>query len=250
MENIDKSPDTFESVRAILNEIALSNKASSAKSEQEMSDLRAWLAASSAKSEQEMSDFRASLAASSAKSEREMSEFRAAVAASRAESERRSADFDKQSAELMRQIKELKDTVNGISKSNGLFAEEYFFNSFEQGNRTFFGENFDTIKKNRKQTEAAGKIMDEYDIVFLNGASVGIVESKYRGRLDDIPKIIRKAETFRINYPAYRNHRIYLALASAIFNQLLEDKCNEAGIAIIKQVGDTVVINDKNLKVF
>jgi len=30
----------------------------------------------------------------------------------------------------------------------------------------------------------------------------------------------------------------------------LEEECIEKGIAIIKQVGDTVVINDENLKVY
>jgi hypothetical protein len=34
------------------------------------------------------------------------------------------------------------------------------------------------------------------------------------------------------------------------FEKGFEDKSKEEGVAIIKQVGDTVVINDKHLKVF
>jgi len=34
------------------------------------------------------------------------------------------------------------------------------------------------------------------------------------------------------------------------FYEELEVECKKAGIAIVKQVGDMVVINDENLKVF
>jgi hypothetical protein len=34
------------------------------------------------------------------------------------------------------------------------------------------------------------------------------------------------------------------------FYSELEEECIKNGIAVIKQVGDTVVINDENLKVF
>ena len=151
--------------------------------------------------------------------------------------------------ETDRQIKELKETITGISKSNGLFAEEYFLNSIENGKYTFFGEKFDEIIPNLK-TGLNEKVKDEYDIVLVNGTYIGIIEVKYKGRLDDIPKIISKAQTFRVNYPKYQNHRIYLALATMIFNQRLEDECKKKGIAIVKQVGDTVVINEENLKVY
>jgi len=50
--------------------------------------------------------------------------------------------------------------------------------------------------------------------------------------------------------PHYKDFRIYLGLASMSFYPELEEECIEKGIAIIKQVGDTVVINDENLKVY
>ena len=182
------------------------------------------------------------------RAEREKSEarFDRELEKSRAEADKRGAEADKRRAELDRQIKELKDTVNGMSKSDGLFAEEYFFNSFENGKRTFLGETFDDITKNLKGTESN----DEYDIVFINGKSVGIVEIKYRGRLDDIPKIINKANTFRTNFPKFQNHRIFLAMASMMFNQRIEDECKDKGIAIVKQAGDTVTISDEHLKAY
>ena len=149
-------------------------------------------------------------------------------------------------AEFDRRMKRLDESIGGVSNSNGLFAEEYFFNSFEKGNRTFLGETFDDIERNVKGLESK----DEYDIVFINGKSVGIIEVKYKGRLDDIPKILNKANTFRTNYPKFQNHKIYLAMASMTFHQRLEDECRKEGIAIVKQVGDTVVINDEHLKAY
>ena len=129
-----------------------------------------------------------------------------------------------------------------------MFAEEYFFNSFKQGKNTFFGETFEDIERKVKGIEPGFK--DEYDILLINGNAIGIIEVKYKGRLDDVADIINKAHTFRVNYPKYQNHRVYLALATMIFNQRLEDECIKEGIAIVKQVGDKVIIADEHLKVF
>jgi len=60
----------------------------------------------------------------------------------------------------------------------------------------------------------------------------------------------QKAETFRILCPDYADFNIYLGFASLSFYKELEQECINQGIAIIKQVGDTVVINDEHLKVY
>ena len=150
--------------------------------------------------------------------------------------------------ENARQIKELQKTVGGISDNQGKFAEEYFFNSFESGKTNFFGENFDEIAKHLK-TRRQG-LEDEYDIVLYNHASVAIIEVKYKAHTNDIPTVLKKAETFRILYPEYKDFKIYLGLASMSFYSELEQECIEQGIAVIKQIGDKVVINDTNLKAF
>jgi len=63
-------------------------------------------------------------------------------------------------------------------------------------------------------------------------------------------KIIPTVDTFRLNYPKFAGHQVYLGLASMSFTPAVEQTCIDNGIAIIKQVGDTVVINDKHLKVY
>ena len=168
------------------------------------------------------------------------------------------ADFDrlikesererkKSSADFERRWEKIEKLTGGWAQNHGAFAEDYFFNAFENGQRTFFGEKFDEIEKNLK---SAKPVKDEYDIVFFNGRSVGIIEVKYKAHQKDIPLIIRKAETFRANYPCYAHHQVYLGLASMAFYSELEDDCISQGIAIVKQVGDTMVINDANLRAF
>jgi hypothetical protein len=80
---------------------------------------------------------------------------------------------------------------------------------------------------------------------------VGIIEVKFKAKKEDLRTLInRKVKTFRVNFPEYSRHKIYLGLASMCFNKLLEKECIAHGVAIIKQVGETVVMNDEHLKVF
>ena len=106
----------------------------------------------------------------------------------------------------------------------------------------------DSISKNLKPK--LKNLEDEYDIVLFNHTSVAIIETKYKAHEKDVPKVLKKAQTFRILCPDYKDFKVYLGLASMAFYPELEQKCKEEGIAIIKQVGDTVVIDDGHLKVF
>jgi hypothetical protein len=154
----------------------------------------------------------------------------------------------KQMQETDLRMKELQKTVGGITNNKGAFAEEYFFNSFENDQKNFFGEKFDEISKHLKNRWQG--IEDEYDIVLYNHTSLAIIEVKYKAHINDIPAVLKKAETFRILFPNYKDFKIYLGLASMSFYPEMEQECIQQGIAVIKQVGNTVVINDKHLKVF
>jgi hypothetical protein len=90
----------------------------------------------------------------------------------------------------------------------------------------------------------------EYDILLINGKCVGIIEVKFKGHENDVSNIVDKVRTFREDFPDYKEHKIYLGLASMSFYKELEEKCKDEGIAIIKQVGDKVVIYDERLKAY
>jgi hypothetical protein len=164
------------------------------------------------------------------------------------ETDRQMKETDRQMKETDRRMKELQTTVGSWANNHGTFAEEYFFNSFENGQQNFFGENFDQIQKNLSSFWQG--IEDEYDIVLYNHASVALIEVKYKAHVNDIPNVLKKADTFRILFPNYKDFKIYLGLASMAFYPELEQECINEGIAVIKQMGDAVVINDTNLKAY
>jgi hypothetical protein len=161
-------------------------------------------------------------------------------------------DFDRErkasNEDFDRRMKKIDKTLGGWASNQGAFAEEYFINSFERGQKNFFGEKFDDVSNHLKNRWQG--IEDEYDIVLYNHTSVALIEVKYKAHVNDVPDVLKKAETFRILFPNYKDFKIYLGLASMSFYSELEEECIKNGIAVIKQVGDTVVINDENLKVF
>ena len=150
--------------------------------------------------------------------------------------------------EYRQRMKKLDKRIGSIGNNNGNIAEQYFINSFDEGETNFFGEKFDDMAPRVKGLKKGFR--DEYDILLINGKSIGIVEIKYKAHENDIPKVIKKAETFRVNFPEYQHHKVYLGLASLAFYPELEEACLKNGIAIVKQVGDTVIISDEHLKVY
>ena len=170
--------------------------------------------------------------------------------------EKRDEEWEKRDEEWAKYEKRMKRMENDLgawSNNHGSFAEEYFINSFEDGEQNFFGEQFDEMEYclKPKSIKVNGvKLQDEYDIVLYNHSSVAIIEVKFKAHENDIAKTMKKVNTFRILCPEYKDYKIYLGLASMSFYPEVEEKCNEQGIAIIKQVGDLVVINDAHLKVF
>jgi hypothetical protein len=157
--------------------------------------------------------------------------------------------FEKDQKDYNKRMINMEKNMGNWSNNHGSFAEEYFFNSFDEEQQDFFGEHFNDIDKNLNPPKKQN-IKDEYDIVMYNDSYVAIVETKFKAHEKDIPKVLKKAETFRILNPDYKDFKIYLGLATLAFYPELEEMCIEHGIAIIKQVGDTVVINDAHLKVY
>jgi len=160
-------------------------------------------------------------------------------------------------------VKERAIINQELSNNHGLFAEEYFINSLEERENTWLGDKFDKLIKTKMLGEKFDKLIKtkivedennrtkgEVDIVLVNGKSVAIVEVKFRARDKHVDKVLKKVKPFRDRFPEYKNHQLYLGLASMVFDEDIEEKCKENGIAVIKQVGDMVEIHDENLKIF
>ena len=153
-------------------------------------------------------------------------------------------------AEFDRRMKNLDEMIGGVGNSNGMAAEELFFNTLDNGDKQIFGEQFDLCYRNLNFNDKRKKKKNEFDIVLINGKSMALVEVKYKARKDDIQKIIDKVPDFKTYFPRYSGHQVYLGLAAMSFDKGVEQDCSSKGIAILKQVGDEVLMDAENLKVF
>ena len=152
-------------------------------------------------------------------------------------------------AETDRQIKDVSQNLGGITKSNGEMAESYFVNSFSNVMQ-FAGQEYDGIDSNVRRKDKKLNLQGEYDLVLYNCTSVVVIEIKYKAREKDVTDLLEKVPTFKRLFPQYANYDIYLGMAAFHFEGKSEKKSIEQGIAVIKQVGDNMVINDGHLRVF
>ncbi|MCL1945637.1 MAG: hypothetical protein FWF51_00590 [Chitinivibrionia bacterium] len=208
-------------------------------------------------------------------------DFVAAIKLSREESEKRCAEIEKMQKENAKELAEMREqqkenaklqeetakkldklgeyvyavntSVEGMKKSSGDVAEEYFFNSLEK-TKTLGGVHFDSVERNWKSSISLenGKTLDgEYDIVLINKDSMGIVEVKFKVSRKDVENLAKKqVESFKRIFPNYSKYKFYLGIGSMSFNKQAEDEAKKLGVGIFKLNGDAVEIYDKNLKVY
>ena len=188
--------------------------------------------------------------------DQELKDLVASLAVAQAETDKRFKDTDARFKETdakfketEKLVKELSKNIGGVSNSNGDFAEEFFYNALEK-NKTMGGIKFDAINKNVSFSKKG--INGEFDIVMINGDAIGLIETKYKVKKTDLDDLItKKPASFRLLFPEFKNYKFYLGIGGMSFeNKKIEDQAHKAGIAILKQKGDVVEIDDKNLKVY
>ena len=229
---------TFEDVREILRELAISQVASDRRRQENERILNEKFA----ETDQRMKETDRQIA----ETDRQIAE----TARQIAETARQIVETSRHMEETDRQISRLEKQVGGVTNNNGLFAEEYFFNSIQKREKSFFGQKFDKWIKSAIVEDDNNRTKAEIDFMLVNGKSVAIIEVKFRARDKHVEQVLKKVKPFRARFPEYENHKVYLGLASMVFDDDIEDKCKENGIAVIKQVGDTVIIYDENVKTF
>jgi len=151
--------------------------------------------------------------------------------------------------ETQKIVKENSRQIGGMGNSNGDVAETYFRNSFTKS-MYYAGQDFDHIDAPLKRKNRKLNLQAEYDIVMYNGTSVAIIEIKYKVDKDDVERTLEKVDVFKKLFPQYQSYDIYLGLAGLSIEASAEKEAIQHGVGIIKQVGDTVVINDAHLKVY
>ena len=145
-------------------------------------------------------------------------------------------------------LDKLGKTVGGINDNIGYHAEQYFQNIF--ADKLSFGKiKYDYMTPNLKYKRKGEHA--EFDIVLFNGKSVAIIEAKSRIHPDFIKEIAeKKTAQFRKYFPLYKDFDLYLGVAGFSFDESVESEAEKYGVGIIRQVGDSVEINDKKLKVY
>jgi len=140
-------------------------------------------------------------------------------------------------------ISATNDTVNGIGKSNGMFAEDIYYRTLWR-QKEFAGIHFDDVSNafgGVKKLPDGRRLQDQFDIVMLNDVAAAIVESKYRARKDDVTTLVeKKVNNFKIMFPDYKDHKIYLGLAALAFEDDVVAEARKYGVGLLQQVGETV----------
>jgi len=145
--------------------------------------------------------------------------------------------------ETDRQLKENARQIGGISKSNGEFAEEFFYNSLK-GTMAFAGVRYKYITDKfarEKPMPDKTEIKAQFDIVLHNGKSIALIEAKYKANLKDVKEMVeKKVPNFRLLYPEYAKHKLYLGIGSLVLKDRVVQEAKKLGIGLMEQRGDAV----------
>ena len=168
---------------------------------------------------------------------------------SQAETDAKFKETEAQMARTDAKLNKASELLGNIGRNNGAVAEEYFYYSMEE-KMEMGGIKYDVIKQNihamnRQQLE------DEFDIVLYNGNSIGLIEVKHKVHPSDINKLItKKATNFRLLFTDYKDYKIYLGIAGFSIPEEVAEIAQDNGVAVLRQKGDVLVMNDSNLKVY
>jgi hypothetical protein len=169
------------------------------------------------------------------------------------ENEQQMKENDRRLSEKLDRLEKAMDRSNqkieGISRSNGEFCEEYFINALTE-NPVLLGQTFDHVLPNFKQAPPYVKIQDEYDLILHNGGIVALIEMKYKANINDVGKMFSKLHSYRENFPMFADYKVYLCLASFSFSEAVRERAEEEGIVLIQQQGDVIEVVTKNLRTF
>jgi hypothetical protein len=207
--------------------------------DQELKDLVASLAVAQAKTDAQMTKTDAGfekMQAAQAKADAGFAEIRAAQ-----------AKTDAQMAKTDKKLASMLEMLDGITTSQGLVAEEFFFNTLADS-LTVGGVKYDGITSNIRR-KINGQWV-EVDLILDNGASLAIIEVKYRARPKNIVQLQNTIRTYRQAFPQYKDFKIYGGIASFNIDDSVADEAHENGFFILKRKGDLLEVDTQGMRAF
>ena len=159
-----------------------------------------------------------------------------------------SKETDRKIEMVSRQIDRVSKQMGGINENIGYHAEQFFQDVFTD-NKVFGGIEYDDIILNMKYGDKTGEV--EFDIVLENGNTLALIEVKNRIHPDFVKKLAEeRMSKFRKYFPMYKGYDVYLGIAGFSFDKAVLEEAKKYGVGIIKQVGDGIEVNAKDLRAY
>lgn len=171
----------------------------------------------------------------------------AALREAQAKTEAQIAKTEAQIAKTDKKFKTMQDMLDGISKNQGSVAEEFFYNSLRA--KPVLGEiRFDRVTPHLV-VGRKGKL-SEYDVVMVNGASVGIVEVKYKAHVNDLVQVHEQVKRFRRDCPEFKDYAIYGGLAGLSVPDDVAKAAKARGLFVLKRKGEALEAQTEGMRGF
>ena len=180
--------------------------------------------------DQELKDLVASLASLQAETSRKFDETALIVAAT----SRRVDETTLVVKETSRKLDEVGARMGSMAQNLGDVAESFFYNALNV-TPEIGGIAFDSVSPNL--VLGTSKSNAEFDIVLVNGASVAIVEVKFKAHLNDLDQVEKQIERYRTLQPAHKDYKIYGGIAGQSVPANVIAAARERGLFVLQQVG-------------
>ncbi len=141
-------------------------------------------------------------------------------------------------ASRQKHFDDLQVKIGGISKNNGMVAENFFIQGFEE-NMLVNGVKYNYLDPNKSRR--IGNQRGEYDIVLVNSDRILIVEVKYRLRKNDIRDFYNnKLPKYKKLFPEHKDYTICGAVAALGFENNADIAAEKKGFLVFTQSGKNI----------
>jgi len=162
----------------------------------------------------------------------------AGLAAAQDRTDAQLARTDAQLAETAAKLDRLAEMYGGVGNNQGAAAEEFYYNSLK-AEPVLAGARFDLIDRNVTRSHAG--LEDEFDLIFVNGREVFVVEVKCKANERDLERLLdKKAANFRNLFPEHAGRRQRFALAAFHIHDELKQAAFERGVTVLQRKGDVI----------
>lgn len=147
------------------------------------------------------------------------------------------AETSRRVEETSRKLDEVGLRLGNMGQNLGAAAESFFYNSLD-ARPEIGGIQFDRVTPNMIAGSRAKR--SEFDIVLTNGASVAIVEVKFRAHVNDLDQVEQQIIRYRELFPEHKNYAIYGGVAGQSVPADVLAAAKERGLFVLQQVGSVM----------